>query len=92
MWTDEDGELHEGPVAWRETVVADHVQAMFERLAKDSRDRYSDWMDEELTVLAYARELVAGGLFEEAAYRHRAAPSVELQRVSWASTRPTPTR
>lgn len=88
MWTDDDGELHEEPVAWRESAVADRVQAMIERLPDDARDRYSDWMDEELEALrVYARGLVAGGLVEEAEYRNRAVPAVELQRVPWASIR-----
>ena len=88
MWTDADAELHEEPIAWRETAVADHVQAMVERLPADARDRYTDWMDEELKALgAYARELVAGGLVEEDSYRNRPVPAVELQRISWASIR-----
>ncbi|WP_448811225.1 hypothetical protein [Agromyces bauzanensis] len=86
MWTDDDGELHEEPVAWRESAVAERVQAMVERLPPDARDRYSDWMDEELEPLrGYARELVAAGLVEEAQYRNRAVPAVELQRVPWAT-------
>ncbi|HEU4755320.1 MAG TPA: hypothetical protein VFS72_01560 [Agromyces sp.] len=88
MWTDEHGDLHEEPVNWRETVVGHAVQAMVERLPDDARDRYSAWMDEELeTLRAHARELVAGGLAEEAAYRYRPVPAVELQRVPWLSIR-----
>ena len=88
MWTDEDGELHETPVDWRTTAVADQVQAMVERLPEDARDRYSDWMDAELEVLrAHARELVAGGLAEEAVYRDRPLPAVELLRIPWATIR-----
>lgn len=88
MWTDEDAELHETPVAWRESAVADRVQQMIERLPDDARDRYTDWMDEELeTLRAFARELLAGGLVEEAAYRDRAVPAVELQRIPWGSIR-----
>lgn len=51
MWTDDDGELHEEPVAWRESAVADRVQAMIGRLPDDARDRYSDWTDEEFETL-----------------------------------------
>lgn len=88
MWTDEHGDLHEEPVNWRETVVGHAVQAMVERLPDDARDRYSDWMDEELdTLRAYARDLVAGGLAEEAAYLYRPVPAVELQRIPWMSIR-----
>jgi hypothetical protein len=61
---------------------------MVERLPDDARERYSDWMDEELETLRdVARNLVAGGLAEEAAFRYRPVPAVELQRIPWASIR-----
>ena len=86
MWTDAAGELHEEPVNWRETPVAPALQAMIERLPDDARERYSDWMDEELETLRdVARGLVAGGLAEEAAFRYRPVPAIELQRIPWAS-------
>ena len=88
MWTDAAGELHEEPVNWRETPVAAAVQAMVERLPDDARERFSDWMDEELENLRdYARGLVAGGLAEEPDYRYRAIPAVELQRIPWSTIR-----
>ena len=93
MWTDEHGDLHEEPVNWRETVVAHAVQSLIERLPDDARERYSDWMDEELdTLRAHARMLVAGGLAEEAAYRYRPVPAVELQRIPWSSIRESAAR
>ena len=88
MWTDAAGELHEEPVNWRETPVAAAVQAMVERLPDGARDRYSDWMDGELeTLRTFARGLVAAGLVEEAEYRYRAVPAVELQRIPWPTIR-----